>query len=1050
MNNTPSSRATFAPRGGATRGAAHVDAPHALADWYMATFIPDPAQYALMNPPGHEEKYIRRNTPLTRDMIIGALNGETRRTRPLPVGGGEQSKWSSVPNSFAITPQTKAARPLAKEIALDIDSGGVDAIGKILDVCKRHGLWAFVQLSKSATHDGGHVRIPCAELLSASMLANVGQRIAQAAGVGCEVWPADVDLRLPLQIHLRAPGGPRRFSLLLPSGELIDAGDPWQALDSLRTHFQPNATTCITKALETLPALPEPEKQTRPRHTSKVNGGNVSSVISWFNENFPMQNMLDDAGAEFKRDHQHFVCCPFHDDQSPSLAIWRHRDNDKFVCHCYSRNSQCPAAAGAYLDSFDVYKLRHNLSASEAVKKLATLHNLGKKRETVIEVAPVQPLRSTLAHNQQIAQARQQLAGELQKASELSGQVTVFNVTPGLGKTHQAAQLANRTYEQGLKVAIFAPTKEIANGEWMPRLTNGYVWQSKIDICQCHDTTLLARCIALGYAVPQCTDPACPYARQAQASYGKQIVYQHNHLHIRDGEKIEAQLLIIDESPMDALLPNRYVYPKTIKGFITRHPDDPAVPLLTAALSAMQELPQTINDVRGDMLVDVIEKHLNAPNGHPTLADAIKQTKRSIFYVAMPAAPDSIEKMAPQFLYSLLAVLEDGPDRLSFGRCESGEWGLVWHERKTLALSVYNCLYKPAIIILDGSANKTIYKPLCEPWPLQMVTIDCPVSPFVEIVQVNCTPSTRHVIREEERKAWLARQVAQVANKLGVVIDGGVTFKGATEVMDNLIGGQWLHYGGQRGNNELADVRTIAVVCSPTTPPYAIVRKALALWPDLAVEWKATGLVGAYEATDERLQAINCLHTLEELRQSIYRARPLTATAPTKLLVFTPWDLKSIGLTPDQTFTAIEHGNSTQAKSALAEYTQRREASRGLQQNADFQNGIVYSEGTPRIENDDFVAAIPSDSHLADETLPPQSAKEEPARRPIYTPMVGDVLTRYGKKIFVKRLNAEKVWFDVVDLGQNEGTHWLPVASFADQVIQMNPKIERVSASRRR
>lgn len=1024
-----------------------------LVEWYIDTFIPDPARgHALMNPPGHDEKYIRRSAPINSDLVIGSLNGQTRRTRPLPVGGG----WQSVAISLAATPQTKDARPLAKEIALDIDSGGIQAIKRVMDVCQRHGLWAFTQLSESPTHDGGHIHIPCAELLPASMLANVGQRIAQAAGVGAEVWPGDVDLRLPLQIHLRAPGGPRRFPLLLNTGELIDAGDPWQALDSLRTHFQPNATICITKALETLPELPAPEKQIQPRHRSKVNGGNVSSVISWFNENFSLQSLLEDAGAELKHDRQHFVRCPFHDDHSPSLAIWRHKDNDKSVCHCYSANSNCPAAEGAYLDAFDVYKLSNNLSASEAVKRLISDHQLGKKRETVIEVAPrpeagtpgARPLRSIETHNRQIAQARQRLAVQLATAASCKGQVTVFNVTPGLGKTHQAAHLANLVYEQGRSVAICAPTQEIATHEWLPRLRNGYVWRSKLDACTCCDRTLLMRCIALGYAVPKCVDPECPYARQAQESYGSQIIYQHTHLHIGDGYKLsDADLLIVDESPLPALLPERYVYPKTIKSFVTRHPDDPAATLLTALLEAMKALPQTINDVRGPELIGAIETHLDGM----TLTQALKQAHRSKHNVAMPAAPDTTDKMAPQFLFGLLEALESAPAQLSFGRCQSGEWGLVWHERKTLALDAYNSLYKPAIIILDGSANETIYAPLCEPWPVQTVTIDCPVSPNVEIVQVNCTPSTRHVIREEERKEWLARQVAQVANKLGVVIDGGVTFMGATEVMERLIGGQWLHYGGQRGNNELADVRTIAVVCSPTTPPWAVERKALALWPDLAVEWKPTGVVGAYEATDERLQALNRLHTLEELRQAVYRARPLTATAPTKLLVFTPWDLKSVGLQPDQTFTAIEHGNSTQAKTALAEYAKRREASEinacrsPLQQNADFQNGIIYSKDTPRIEKGQIVAEPHIDSHSPGNNPPPQPAKIEPVPGPIYVPMVGDILTRFGKKIFVKRLNADRVWFDVVDLGKAEGTHWLPVASFAAQVAQMQPKIERVS-----
>jgi hypothetical protein len=60
--------------------------------------------------------------------------------------------------------------------------------------------------------------------------------------------------------------------------------------------------------------------------------------------------------------------------------------------------------------------------------------------------------------------------------------------------------------------------------------------------------------------------------------------------------------------------------------------------------------------------------------------------------------------------------------------------------------------------------------------------------------------------------------------------------------------------------------------------------------------------------------------------------------------------------------------------------------------------------------------------------------------------MVGDVLTKFGKRIFVKQLIADRVWFDVVDLGKPEGEAWLPVASFAAQVMQMAPRIERVIA----
>lgn len=781
------------------------------------------------------------------------------------------------------------------------------------------------------------------------MLNEIGKRVALSAGiaVGDDVWPQNADLRLPLQTHLRAPGGSRRFPVMLPSGDCIDATDAWSALDSLKIHFQPNSPESITAALNALPALPELAKQAPPRHRSDVNGQNNATVIGWYNSNYSLQSVLESVGAEIPHSNKGLICCPFHDDKAPSLAIWRDDKTDKFVCHCHSRNSSCQAAQGAYLDAFDAYKLVNNLSASEAVKQLVDQYGLGQKSEILIDVAPA-PLivRNPVDHDRVVADARLRLQIELSVAAQRKGEVTVINATPGLGKTKMGADLANQSQAQYKHTAIFAPNKEIA-AEWAKRLDKPFVWESKLDCCICCDQALIKLAIAMGYALPKCVDPDCPYALQPMQAHGKTVVFQYQHLYIKDGAKVaQAELIIVDESPLSALLPERYVYARTLKSFVNRHPDDPATPLLMAIHAAISGLPQTINDVRGDQLVSAIQSGLHGV----TLAKAIRQARRSTFNVAMPAAPATIDLMAPQFLHSLLTVLGNEPSKISFGRCASGEWGLVWHEIKTLALSAYNSLYKPAVIILDGSADETIYNQLCKPWPLQVVTVDCPLSPNVEIVQVNCTPSTRRVISSPKRIEWLARQVAQVANKLNVTIDGGVTFLGAVAPMEKLIGGTWLHYGGQRGHNELSDARTVAVVCSPTTPPWAIERKALALWPDLVVGWNKTGVVGAYQATDARLDAMNKLHTVEELRQAVYRARPITSSAPTKLLVFSPWNLSAIGLQPHQTFTSLFHGNATHARAALSDYTQRSA------QKSAFPIGKDIKKPTPIIGNGVFCA----------------------------------------------------------------------------------------------
>ena len=1016
----------------------------ALAHWYFETFVVEASHYALMNPTGHEAKYSRRNQPLTADILMGALNNQTRRTRP----NKNTDNWQTVVCTYATVPQTKDGR--AKAIILEIDAGGATVAASTLAWLKGQGIWAFAQLSKSDKHDGAHIWIICTEWQPATYLHDIAKRIIAHLKLTADAYPTDSDLRLPLMTHLRAPGGPRRFDILAQDGEIIDTSDPWAALARLQGITQTTTTRQLIDLADKLPSLPigggesaDASTKRHAVHKSKVVPTNISSVISFYNDNHKLTDLLSDWYSV--DDERSTIVCPFHDDHSPSLSIWT--VDNKQVCACRSTQSNCPASMGSmakHWDAFDLYCHKHNLSAKEAVIRLVEEYGLGKKRETVVVTTPAaQPVRTIEDHNRQIADVRRQLAAEMGKAAQYKGHVTSFNVTPGLGKTHTGAQVANMVYSQlpdsepdtervwlpdgqfrpHKQVAICAPTKEIATDEWLPRLTNGYVWQSKIELCTCFDKEFLTACIAHGYMMPECVLPDCPYRVQAQSAYNKQIIYQHQHLCIKDGYKFtDTDLLIVDESPLAALLPERHVFPRVIGGFLKRHADDPAIPLLTAILAATKQVGITINDVRGAELLSAIEVNLNGV----TLADAIKQAKRSPFNESEPRPPDSVGKMVPQFLYGLLQVLETEPAKLSYGRCDRGEWGLVWHDKRPLALAAYGSMYQPAIIILDGSADETIYKHLCEPWPYTQINISGPISPLVEIVQVNCTPSTRAVVKEQRKLDSLARQVAQVANKLNVTLDGGVTFKDAVETMAGQLGGEWLHYGGQRGKNELANASTIAVVCSPTTPPYAVERKALALWLDMASKWQATGIVGAYQATDERLNAMNRLFTIEELRQAVYRARPLTATIQTKLLVFTPWDLTAIGLQPDQTFTSIEHGNSNEAKAAMAEYAKRAKRSPiadQLQQIGDFQKGIIYSEAPPPIENGKNVAGNTSDSNP-----PPRQVKVGLAPLDEVISLVECLVT--GAKLPKARLTQlQEFYFGLTDRRGREAFNVGPVAA---------------------
>src|SRR5262249_24763106 len=156
--------------------------------------------------------------------------------------------------------------------------------------------------------------------------------------------------------------------------------------------------------------------------------------------------------------YQHFVCCPFHDDEHPSLALWRHRDSDKFVCKCYSKQSNSPAAQPVYLDAFDIHCLREKLKPGEAVAQLAQTHNLGNPATSFV-MSPMSPQTPPppdvlTQHKQRVTAARQQLEDAIKQAAADQGKVTIIHATMGLGKTHAAAHQALILHSGLLKVAI--------------------------------------------------------------------------------------------------------------------------------------------------------------------------------------------------------------------------------------------------------------------------------------------------------------------------------------------------------------------------------------------------------------------------------------------------------------------------------------------------------------------------------------------------------------------------------------------------------------------
>ena len=174
----------------------------------------------------------------------------------------------------------------------------------------------------------------------------------------------------------------------------------------------------------------------------------------------------------------------------------------------------------------------------------------------------------------------------------------------------------------------------------------------------------------------------------------------------------------------------------------------------------------------------------------------------------------------------------------------------------------------------------------------------------------------------------ITRSVAGLCAHLGLVLDGGISYKDITEHFTTTLGGIWLHYGGQRGCNGLAQAHVLALIASPTAPPDALERKARALWSDdqHPIDRTSTRVgQGDYRATDERLEAVNRLHGREELRQAAHRCRPILSQESTTLLIFSPWDLEPLGLKPHKIVPEIPHGNSKASQQGYEEYQKLRD-----------------------------------------------------------------------------------------------------------------------------
>lgn len=924
--------------------------------------------FALMNPQGTRAKYFYSRYKSSHQTLIDSFKNEnTRRTR---LENGDRTFCMT---SIATLLESNG---VGRVIAGDIDEGGKEAVKKALDLIKNElGLECFGSLSTSVKedgsihHDGGHFYILVKENVSAQVLRDISSYIFHRLEIEGETYPQPKQvLRLPLQAHLRAAGGSKRFPVLFPDGSLIDPEeDPKQALIDLVARWKTNSVESILKLHEKIPSecYASPIKETKKNKQEKAERRKKrqesqskyrpkrNDVIGRFIKENELEATLRRAGftGYFPSRKSFSIRCPFHEDKKASLHVFEALTDRGIlqVCRCYSSN--CPTHGEKYLDAFNVFCIDNNLNAKQAVKHLSDEYGWGRKKEFRVKEreAPKIDLNALANHKLILEKKSKEIRSLLLEHSLERGKVFGFRVTPGGGKTRLSIEVANIRHKEGLSVAISVPTHSIGIKEWSQKLDDPFIIESRANLCTCHSESYINAAFKYGYYLPSC-QPECPYKEQFEKAKGKQVIFQHNHLHLMDGDFLAGfDLVFIDEGIVSCLLPDEQADLQELLKLYNRlhNKQDPenakALYLLNILIQAGGKMSKKEKFRIGD---EFIEQLLKEAGGLHSLKKALKQALETPMgqhqRLAAPKEEKTMKTTGRIFFAQMLKALEHdirvfeegtGNPLLAWGSYIKGtktHWGFVWTEKRQLLSNLANRIDSPAVLLLDASAQKEIYEKLLEPWEYKQITIDIPISPMVKIIQCGVFGTTRKAFEQKNREQTF-RKLMYVHKQLELNPEGAVIFKDAEEDYKTIFGGETLHYGGQRGSNLLSGMESVSIIGSPTVPPDSMLRKAMALYSDEApISTNRTRVApGYYKAQDRRLEQINQMHTFEELRQSIHRPRPIRAEKEQTILVVSSWPLEEIGISPHQTVTEMLNGNSSEWKEFLKSLPQKKTVAGG-------------------------------------------------------------------------------------------------------------------------
>lgn len=255
-------------------------------------------------------------------------------------------------------------------------------------------------------------------------------------------------------------------------------------------------------------------------------------------------------------------------------------------------------------------------------------------------------------------------------------------------------------------------------------------------------------------------------------------------------------------------------------------------------------------------------------------------------------------ELRTNFLADLVAELERNLYESTFTLWITPERGFSIEMRLSKPLPLEH-LRDKIHIISDSSANRGILKMLFPGMPV--LVHDKPMI-YPDSVRIEQHIDRRFGavdLKSEAGRAAAKKRLRETieASRFDESEFGVLTYKSlADELRAEGFKGQVLHFYGHRSNNTQADVKAHIVLGTPCPPPSEVIKTAHNLYRGETLDTSSSIGSAVYTSTDgyeyrsevrkwadPRLQAIQDLAEVEELRQAVNRCRPFNVSTPRQL-----------------------------------------------------------------------------------------------------------------------------------------------------------------------